>query len=275
MSASAPLIRLNDGRTIPQVGLGTWRVEDKACEALVPAAIQAGYRLIDTAAIYGNERGVGEGVRSSGVPREELFITTKLWNDDHGWDSAVRAAEESLRRLRMDYVDLYLIHWPVPARNRYVESWRALIGMRERGLARSIGVSNFHENHLDAIIAATGVTPAVNQIELHPRLSQSALRACHARRGIVTESWSPLAQGGLVGEPAIAEIGRRLRRTPAQVILRWHIEHGLVAIPKSSSPERVRENLALFDFSLAPEDRRAIDALDRAARVGPDPDHFG
>lgn len=270
-----PSIDLNDGRAIPQLGLGVWQVPDEQAATAVAEALAAGYRLVDTAAIYENEKGVGEGLRAAGVPREEIFVTTKLWNTDQGYDEALRACEASLGLLGLDYVDLYLIHWPVPAKDRYVDAWRALLELRRRGLARSVGVSNFHAPHLRRVIDATGVVPAINQVELHPYLQQRELRAFHAEHGIATESWSPLAQGEALGDPAIAAIAAKHGKTPAQVVIRWHLDRGLVVIPKSVTPARIRENAAVFDFALDAADHAAIDGLNADRRVGPDPERFG
>jgi 2,5-diketo-D-gluconate reductase A len=274
----APLLKLNDGRTMPQLGLGVWRMADDEAGPLVAQAIAACFRLIDTAAIYGNERGVGEGVRraeAAMVAREELFITTKLWNDRQGYDSALKAFERSLERLGLDYVDLYLIHWPAPAQDLYVEAWKALVRLRKEGRARSIGVSNFTPEHLQRIIGETGEAPAVNQVELHPRLQQKALRSAHAAHDIVTEAWSPLGQGQLIGDPLIGKLAAKYGRTAAQVILRWHVQNGLAAIPKSASPERMAQNIDVFGFALTPEDMAILDGLDTPlGRIGPDPESF-
>jgi 2,5-diketo-D-gluconate reductase A len=268
-------IHLNDGIDIPQIGLGVWQVEDRDAPKLVKAAIDAGYRSIDTAAIYGNEEGVGAGIRAAGVPREQLFVTTKLWNDRHGAKSTFKAFDESLKKLRLDYVDLYLIHWPNPRANLYVETWRALQEIRQSGRARSVGVSNFKVPHLERLIGETGIVPAINQIELHPRFQQRAQREFHAGHNIVTESWSPLGQGRVMKDPLIAGIAQKHGRTPAQVALRWHIQNGFVAIPKSATPARVVENLQLFDFALTDDEMAKIAALDNArGRIGPDPDLF-
>jgi 2,5-diketo-D-gluconate reductase A len=275
----APLLKLNDGRTMPQLGLGVWRMTDDEAGPLVAQAIAACYRLIDTAAIYGNERGVGEGVRraeAAMVGREEVFITTKLWNERQGYDSALTAFERSLERLGLDYVDLYLIHWPAPAQDLYVDSWKALVRLREEGRVRSIGVSNFTPKHLDRIIGETGQVPAVNQIELHPRLQQKALRDAHERHAILTEAWSPLGQGQLLDNPLIGKIADKYGRVPAQVILRWHMQNGWAAIPKSSSPERMAQNIDVFGFELTPEDMALLDGLDSPqGRTGLDPESFG
>ncbi|MBJ6124444.1 aldo/keto reductase [Microvirga splendida] len=274
MSAT-PTIRLNDGSTMPQVGFGVWRVSNEEAKGAVAGAIEAGYRSIDTASIYGNEEGVGEAIRSTSIPREELFITTKVWNDRQGYDSTLQAFDESLARLRLDYVDLYLIHWPVAGSEAYRDTWRALIKLQQDGRAKSIGVSNFMVPHLQRLIDETGVTPAVNQIELHPRFQQKELQAFHKANGIVTECWGPLGQGKILAEDTFAAIGRKYGKTPAQVILRWHLDHGFVVIPKSVTPSRIRENIAVFDFQLDADDMRAIAALDSASgRVGPDPAVF-
>ena len=266
-------MKLNDGREIPQLGLGVWQTPPAETAAIVETAIRVGYRHIDTAAIYGNEAGVGQGVRASGVAREDVFVTTKLWNDAQGYDKALRAAQESLKRLGLDYFDLYLVHWPAPRRGLYVETWRALIALREQGLARCIGVSNFNADHLKRIVGETGVTPVLNQVELHPRFQQRALRAVHAEMGIVTESWAPLGRAQALANPVVAGIAAKHRRTPAQVVIRWHLEEGLVVIPKSARPERLRENFDVAGFALDAEDRAALAALDRAdGRIGPDPE---
>lgn len=271
-----PLLPLNDGRAIPQLGFGVYKLEDDRAPEIVGAAIAAGYRSIDTAAIYGNEAGVGRALRAAAVSRSDLFVTTKLWNDEQGFDTTLRAFEASLGRLGLDAVDLYLIHWPCPDRNRYVETWKALIRLREEGRAASIGVSNFTPEHLERIIGETGIVPAVNQIELHPRFQQRDLRAFHADHGIVTESWSPLGQGQQLDDPVLAGIAARLGRSPAQVVLRWHIENGLVAIPKTQTPARIAENRNVFGFALGAEDHDALSRLDRAdGRIGPDPVSFG
>lgn len=270
----APALVLNDGVVIPQLGLGVWQVPDDQAAQAVAAALQAGYRSIDTASAYQNEAGVGEGIRASGLPREDVFVTTKVWNSDQGYDNTIAACRRSLERLRLDYVDLYLIHWPTPDRDLYVETWRAFIDLQAEGLVRSIGVSNFTSAHLTRLIEETGVTPSVNQVELHPQLQQADLRAFHARKGIATEAWSPLAQGRLMAEPSLVEIATRLGVSVAQVILRWHIQIGNIVIPKSVTPARIVENIAVFDFSLTDDDLAAIAALDVGTRLGPHPDAF-
>lgn len=275
-TASTPLLDLCDGRQIPQLGFGVFQVSPEETRQAVSRALQTGYRLIDTAAAYGNEAEVGEAVAESGIPRSELFVTTKLWNDDQGHANTLSAFEHSLERLGMDYVDLYLIHWPAPSRGLFVETWKALCELRADGRARSIGVSNFTVQNLKEIIAATDVVPAVNQIELHPRLIQSDLRSFHREHGIVTEAWSPLGRGGdLLQEAVLQEIAVRQGHTPAQVVLRWHLQMGNVAIPKSVTPSRIEENFQIFDFALSDEEVQEIDALDTGTRLGPDPATFG
>lgn len=273
---STPQITLNDSHRLPQLGVGTWQIADADAAGVVEAALAIGYRSVDTAAAYDNERGVGEGLRRAGLPRDEVSVATKLWNSEHGRDATLRAFDASLERLGLDHVDLYLIHWPVAARGLYSETWKALVEIQKSGRARSIGVSNFTAEHLTRIIDESGVTPAVNQIELHPRFQQTALRAFHAERGIVTESWSPLGRGGLLDDPALAAVARKHGRTPAQIVLRWHLDSGLVVIPKSARAERLRENHDVLAFSLDEEDMSAIAALDREdGRTGPDPETFG
>lgn len=272
---SRPTITFSDGMSMPQVGLGLWQTPANVTAGVVRTAIETGYRSLDTAAAYENEGGVGEGVRASGVAREELFVTTKLRNRDHGYDDALKAFDRSLQRLGMDYVDLFLIHWPAPTQDRYIGAWRALTRLQEEGRARSIGVSNFMVEHLRRIIGETGVIPALNQIELHPKFQQTDLRAFHAGQGICTESWSPLGQGALLKHPVIARIAARHGKTPAQAIVRWHLDQSLVVIPKSVRPERIAENFEVFDFRLDDADMSAIAALDDATgRMGPDPVSF-
>ena len=271
----SPVVALNDGRTIPQLGLGVYKVADDRTADTVRVALEAGYRHVDTAALYRNEAGVGEGIRQAGIPRDELFITTKVWNDRHGYDETLRAFDESLGLLGLDRVDLYLIHWPAPKQDRYVETWRALERIAADGRATSIGVSNFEPHHLDRLLAESGVTPAVNQVELHPWLPQTELRAYDAAHGIVTEAWSPLARGRILGNPVLDELAAKHGRTPAQVVLRWHLELGNVVIPKSVTPERIRENLDVFGFSLDGDDPAAIAGLESGERTGLHPDAHG
>ena len=268
-----PSITLNDGKTIPQLGLGTWQTPENEAASSIVAAFKSGYRLIDTAAIYENETGVGAGLRESGLPREEYFVTTKLWNDRQGYDEALRAFDESLERLGLDYVDLYLIHWPAPWKDRYLDSWRALIRLKEEKRARSIGVSNFQIPHLERIIVETGVVPTVNQIELHPDFQQKALQTFHEAHGIRTQSWSPLGQGALLRNSTVRKISQKHGKTPAQTIIRWHLDNGLLTIPKSVHAHRIDENFAVFDFTLDREDLAQLAALDGPDnRIGPNPD---
>jgi 2,5-diketo-D-gluconate reductase A len=274
-SIEIPRIDLSGDVSIPQFGLGVFQVPPEQTVENVLRAVEAGYRHIDTARAYDNEAEVGQAVRASGLSREEFFITTKCSNDDHGYDEATRALKASLGRLEMDHVDLYLIHWPKPHENRYVETWQALIDAQQAGLTRAIGVSNFQPEHLERIVAETGVTPAINQIELHPYLQQPGLRREHADRGIVTEAWSPLAQGAVLDDPAITAIAGEHDRTPGQVVLRWHVQLGNVVFPKSVTPERIEQNIDIFDFELTEDEMARIEALDRGERTGPDPDSFG
>jgi 2,5-diketo-D-gluconate reductase A len=274
MTNSVPEIPLPGSQSIPQLGFGVFQVPPQDTPETVRQALAAGYRHLDTAAMYRNEAGVGDASRTSGLNREDLFVTTKLWNSDQGRKPATRAFARSLDQLDFDYIDLYLIHWPVPSRDLYVESWRALIELQEEGRARSIGVSNFHIAHLERIIEETGVVPAVNQIELHPGHQQPELRDFHRRHGIVTEAWSPLGQGAALNEPTIAEIADELGRTPAQVVLRWHIQLGNVVIPKSVTPARIEENFDIFGFELGEERMRRLAQLDAGKRIGPHPDEF-
>jgi len=275
MPDEAPHLQLNDGNAIPQLGFGVFQVPPEETADAVSHALGTGYRLIDTAAAYGNEAAVGEAIRSSGLDRDEVYVTTKLWNGDHGRGAALRAFERSLERLGFDYVDLYLIHWPVPSQDRYAETWRALTQIRADGRARSIGVSNFLIEHLERIIDDSGVVPAVNQIELHPRLQQDQLRTFHDEHGILTEAWSPLARGGdLLHEATITDIASAVGRSPAQVILRWHVQLGNIVIPKSVTPERIEENFRVFDFELDDAQMNAISELDGGERTGPHPATF-
>ncbi|GAA3026235.1 aldo/keto reductase [Streptomyces glomeratus] len=275
MSSKVPPIILNNGVEMPQLGFGVWQVPDDEAETAVATALEAGYRSIDTAAIYGNEEGVGKAVAASGIPRQDLFVTTKLWNSDHGYDATLRAFDTSLEKLGLEYVDLYLIHWPLPSRGLFVETYKAFEKIYADGRAKAIGVSNFLPEHLRTLLAATSVIPAVNQIEMHPHLQQHGARDFHAEQGIATEAWSPLGQGrGLLEVPAIVAIAQKHNRTPAQVVLRWHLQLGNIVIPKSVTPSRIRENIEVFDFSLDTEDMAAISALNEDRRLGPDPATF-
>jgi 2,5-diketo-D-gluconate reductase A len=263
-----PAVILNDGRSMPQFGLGVFQTPPEITADIVRKAVDVGYRAVDTAAAYRNEEGVGEALDG----RPDIFVTTKLWNADHGFDEALRAFEESARKLRRHALDLYLIHWPRPRVNRYAQSWKALIRLKSEGRSRSIGVSNFNREHLKRIIEETGVTPAVNQVELHPRFQQRPLRAFHDQHGIRTESWSPLGRGALLSDPAIVSIAAKHGKTPAQVVIRWHLETGLIVIPKTVRAERLRENIGALGFRLDDDDMRRIGALDSpAGRIGPDP----
>ena len=261
MSYNVPNVTFNDGRTIPQLGYGVWQVEDEVAEKVVGTALETGYRHVDTAAIYGNEAGVGRAIATSDVAREDIFLTTKLWNSDQGYENAFEAFDASLKKLGTDYVDLYLIHWAKPQQGLYLDSWRALIELQKQGKVRSIGVSNFPEEQLREIIEETGVVPAIHQI------------AVHAEYGIVTEAWSPLGNGSdLLQNPVLAEIAERHGATPAQVVLAWHLAKGTVAIPKSVTPSRIEENLASVNVTLTAEDIAAVDALSTPeGRIGPDP----
>jgi 2,5-diketo-D-gluconate reductase A len=275
VSSKVPPITLNNGIEMPQLGFGVWQVPDDEAEQAVTTALESGYRSIDTAAIYGNEEGTGKAIAASGLPREDVFVTTKLWNSDQGYDSTLRAFDTSLEKLGLDYVDLYLIHWPTPERDRYVDSYKAFEKLHADGRVRAIGVSNFEPQHLERLIAETSIVPAVDQIELHPHLQQRAAREYHAKQGIATEAWSPLGSGkGLLEVPAIVAIARKHGRTPAQVVLRWHLQLGNVVIPKSVTPSRIKENIEVFDFSLDDEDLAAISALNEDRRLGPDPSTF-
>jgi 2,5-diketo-D-gluconate reductase A len=267
-------VELNDGRAMPQLGFGVFQIPPGQTVAAVSHALRTGYRAVDTAAAYGNEAQVGEAVRAAGLERDSVFVTTKLWNDDQGREQAPRAFERSFERLGLDAVDLYLIHWPAPSRDRYLETWQALIELRDAGRVRSIGVSNFEIEHLERIIDATGVVPAVNQIELHPRLQQRQLRRFHDEHGIKTTAWSPLAKATILEDPTIVALASQHGKTPAQVILRWHLELGNIVIPKSVTPARIEENAAIFDFRLDDDALRAIARLDAGERTGPDPKTF-
>ncbi|HEX3451872.1 MAG TPA: aldo/keto reductase [Solirubrobacteraceae bacterium] len=269
-----PTLPLGAGEQIPQLGYGVFQVPPKETEQAVAEALSAGYRHIDTAAAYRNEGAVGEALRSSGLSRDEYFVTTKCWNDHQGYERAKRACHESRERLELSHIDLYLIHWPVPAHDLYVDTWRAFIELQQEGLVRSIGVSNFEAEHLERVIAETGVTPAINQVELHPYFQQVGLRREHERLGIRTEAYSPLGQGLELEDRVIGEIAQAHSKTAAQTIIRWHLQIGNVVIPKSVTPGRIAENFDVFDFELSDEQLDAIAALDEGKRIGPDPNTF-
>jgi 2,5-diketo-D-gluconate reductase A len=263
-----PHLSLNAGIDIPQLGLGVWQTPADQTADIVRHAVGAGYQHVDTAMIYRNETGVGEAL----ADHPEIFLTTKLWNEDQGFDSTLRAFDESARKLRRERIDLYLIHWPAPAKNLYLDSWRAMVRLHGEGRIRAIGVSNFAENHIERLIAETGVTPAVNQIELHPDFQQRALRKFHEEHGIRTESWSPLGQGHVLKSPVIGKIAEKHGKTAAQVVIRWHLQSGLIVIPKSATPSRLDENIAVFDFTLDDTDMASIADMDTTTgRIGPDP----
>jgi len=270
----SPALTLNNGVEIPQLGFGVFQIPTDDTVSAVSKAFEVGYRHIDTAAMYGNESEVGQAVRDSGLAREDVFITTKLDNDSHGYDEARAAFDASIGALGLDYVDLYLIHWPQPANDRYIDTWRAFEQIYADGRAKSIGVSNFQPNHLRRLIAETTVVPAVNQVEVHPTFTQPELRAVHADLGIVTEAWSPLGQAADLDNATVTRIAGSLDKTPAQVVLRWHLQRGDVVFPKSATPERIEANFGVFDFDLSGSDLADIDALDAGNRMGPDPDEF-
>ncbi|HEY2043505.1 MAG TPA: aldo/keto reductase [Jatrophihabitans sp.] len=272
---TVPKVRFNNGVEIPQLGFGVFLVPESETKAAVASALQAGYRHIDTAKLYQNEKAVGAAIAESGIPRDELFVTTKVWNSDQGFDAATQSFDASLDRLGLETLDLLLIHWPAPGLDRYVDTWRAFEKLIADGRVRAIGVSNFHQSHLQRLFDETHVVPAINQIELHPLLPQTELRAFNAQHGIVTEAWSPLARGGSVlTDPVVTAIAERVGKTPAQVVLRWHIELGNVVIPKSVTPSRIAENFHIFDFSLTSEDVEAVTGLETGERIGPNPDTF-
>jgi diketogulonate reductase-like aldo/keto reductase len=264
---------LNNGVQIPQVGLGVWKASNSEAEQAVSWALETGYRLVDTAALYGNEEGVGKAVRSSGVPRQDIFVTTKLWNADQGYDNALRAFDTSIGKLGLDYVDLYLIHWPMPAHPQYKETWKAFVRLYEEKRVRAIGVSNFQPDHLQDLLSSTDIVPAVNQIELHPYLQQHETREICTQHDIQVESWSPIggSHGNVLADPVIGKLAGKYGKSPAQIVLRWHVQSGLVVIPKSTHKERIIENISLFDFELTDEDMSALAALDKGTRFGPDP----
>ncbi|NYT64501.1 aldo/keto reductase [Alcaligenaceae bacterium] len=275
MTTNNSTVNFHDGRSAPQLGLGVWQIENAQVTGVVRTALELGYRSIDTAAFYDNETGVGLGIRESGIPRDEIFLTTKLWNDQHGHALSRAAFETSLEKLGVDYLDLYLIHWPVPKTDLYVEAWETLIQLRDEGLIKSIGVSNFKINHLQKLLDKTGVMPVVNQIELNPSFQQNALRLFHTEQEIITAAWSPLGQGCLWDSPVLAAIAHKHQRTIAQIVLRWHVQLGNMVLTKSVSPARLQENMLVFDFKLDDDDMAAIATMDNPdGRQGPDPELF-
>jgi 2,5-diketo-D-gluconate reductase A len=273
-ATEVPVLTLHDGVEIPQLGFGVFQIPPEETQEKVEEALGVGYRHVDTAAAYRNEAGVGAAIAATGVRREDVFVTTKLWNSEQGYDSTLRAFEQSIERLGTGNVDLYLIHWPLPSRDLFLDTWRAFKRIQEEGGARSIGVSNFRVEDLERLEGEAEKRPTVNQIELHPRLQQAELRAWHDDHDVATEAWSPLAQGELLEEGTIETVAAHHDRTPAQVILRWHLQIGNVVIPKSSSPERIRENFEVFDFELSEDDMAALERLDNGERTGPDPATF-
>lgn len=272
LEVNQKFITLNDGMKIPTIGFGTWRVTDAEAPKVLDQAFGAGYRLIDTASMYSNEVGIGKALKETSLSREEIFLTTKVWNSDHGYDATLRAMDKSLTNLKTPYVDLYLIHWPGVNSEKYIPTWKALNRLRQEGIARSIGVSNFTVEQIERIIAETGIVPAVNQIELHPYFQQKKLRSFHEKHKIVTEAWSPLARGDLFTDEVIVELTKKYNKTPAQIVLRWHYENGIIAIPKSSSPARMLENLDIFNFHFEASDLEKISRIDDInGRTGANP----
>lgn len=267
-------ITLNDGMNIPKLGLGVWQATNQEASFAVREALQHGYGLIDTASIYGNEEGVGIGIRDSGIDRDNIFITTKVWNDSHGEKATTMALEKSLDLLKLNYIDLYLIHWPVAQREKYLETWQTLIKLKEKGLIRSIGVANFHKEHLEKVIKETNISPVLNQIELHPYMQQHKMRSLNKSLNIQTQSWSPLAQNKALNNEIIKDISTKYNKTPAQIIIRWHLQNDLILIPKTTKLARIKENFDVFNFELEDEDLNKIALLDREERLGPDPDTF-
>lgn len=270
-----PQITLNDGNTIPQLGLGVYKVGQDIGVELVKAALDLGYRRIDTASIYDNEIEVGGGIRQSGIAREEIFVTTKIWNDRQGYHDALEAIDEGLARLNIGYVDMLLIHWPVPRQNKFVDTWRAFEETVATGRVRSIGVSNFHPQHIEQLVEHAQILPSINQVEMHPALQQTEVRVANEKYGIKTEAWSPLGRGMFSENPVITEIAKNYGKTAAQTVLRWHIQLGNLIIPKSSNPVRLAENIDVFDFSLSADEMEQIKTLDSGHRIGPNPETFG
>lgn len=272
-TAQAPTVRLHNGVEMPQIGLGVWKMDNQEVQGALATAFAAGYRHIDTAKIYRNEVGVGKAIAAANVPREHLFVTSKLWNDSHDYDAALRAFDTTLRDLALDYLDLYLIHWPQPKQHKFTEAWRALEKLYEQKRVRAIGVSNFAPAHLQELLANSHIVPMVNQIELHPKFQQLDVQQFCFQHDIVVQAYSPLMHGGeVLTDPLIVEMAQAYRRSPAQIILRWHTQRKHVVIPKSAHPERIRENINLFDFELSDEDLAHIDAMDAGLRIGADPD---
>lgn len=272
---SVPVLKMNDGNTIPQLGYGVWKISDEDAEGSVLQALKTGYRHIDTAKIYNNEGGVGRGIAASDIAREKIFITTKVWNSDQGYDETLKAFDESAKRLGVKTIDMYLIHWPMPVRDQFVETWKALIRLRQENRVRSIGVCNFRIADLERLIKETGVAPAVNQVELHPQFQQKELRIFHEKNNILTEAWAPLGRGLFFDDPLLQSIAEEHSKTVAQIVLRWHMELGTIAIPKSQSAARMAENFDIFDFKLTASDHDKIASLDKIdGRMGPNPDEF-
>lgn len=272
---SVPVLKMNDGNTIPQLGYGVWKISDEDAEGSVLQALKTGYRHIDTAKIYNNEGGVGRGIAASDIAREKIFITTKVWNSDQGYDETLKAFDESAKRLGVKTIDMYLIHWPMPVRDKFVETWKALIRLRQENRVRSIGVCNFRIADLERLIKETGVAPAVNQVELHPQFQQKELRIFHEKNNILTEAWAPLGRGLFFDDPLLQSIAEEHSKTVAQIVLRWHMELGTIAIPKSQSAARMAENFDIFDFKLTASDHDKIASLDKIdGRMGPNPDEF-
>lgn len=272
---SVPVLKMNDGNTIPQLGYGVWKISDEDAEGSVLQALKTGYRHIDTAKIYNNEGGVGRGIAASDIAREKIFITTKVWNSDQGYDETLKAFDESAKRLGVKTIDMYLIHWPMPVRDQFVETWKALIRLRQENRVRSIGVCNFRIADLERLIKETGVAPAVNQVELHPQFQQKELRIFHEKNNILTEAWAPLGRGLFFDDPLLQSIAEEHSKTVAQIVLRWHMELGTIAIPKSQSATRMAENFDIFDFKLTASDHDKIASLDKIdGRMGPNPDEF-